>query len=146
LDFYTVCNIKADPLDIKPYAQVFYNLGAQGDVGQSVLNGTPGGAELDPEDSKNDLGWIIGVEGKIDRFSARLDYTQIGSESCVQGLKDATFGSELNSTDVEGFRVGLSCKITKNCWVDANGFFYQAKERDIDQDPQTYQIDLNYKF
>jgi hypothetical protein len=146
LDAYTVCNIKADPVAIKPYIQAWYNLGAQGEKGQSVLNGTPGGAALDPEDSKNDIGWIIGVEGKIDRFAARLDYTQIGSESCVQALKDGTFGSELNSTDVEGFRAGLSYNFSKNCWLDLNGFFYQAKERDIDQDPQTYQLDLNYKF
>jgi hypothetical protein len=146
LDVYTACNIKADPVDIKPYVQAWYNLGAQGEKGQSVLNTTPDGASLDPEDSKNDLGWIIGVEGKIDRFAARIDYAQIGSESCVQALKDSTFGSELNSTDVEGFRAGISSKITKNCWVDLNGFFYQAKERDIDQDPQTYQLDLNYKF
>jgi opacity protein-like surface antigen len=146
LDVYSVCNIKADPVELKPYVQAWYNLGAEGEKGQSVLNGTPDGASLDPEDSKNDLGWIIGVEGKIDRFSVRLDYTQIGSDSCVQALKDGTFGSELNSTDVEGFRAGVTYKFFKNCWLDLNGFFYQAKERDIDQDPQTYQLDLNYKF
>ncbi|MCU0600916.1 MAG: putative porin [Desulfobacterales bacterium] len=144
IDVYVATDIKADPVKIKPYAQVFYNAGAEGDEGQSALNLTPDGASLDPEEEN--LGWIIGCEAKIDKFSCSLDYAQIGADSVIPGLKDADMGSELNSTDVEGFKIGLGYSITKNFGIATTAFLYQAKERDIDQDPQTYQFDLNYKF
>ncbi len=138
LDFYVSSDIKADPVKLTPYGQVFYNLGAEGEEGQSVIAG------LDPEEEN--LGWIIGCDAKIDKFSVGLSYAQIGADSVLQGLKDADFGSQLNSTDVEGFRVDLGYKITKNFGLAATGMFYQAKERDLDQDPTTYQFDINYKF
>jgi len=146
VDLYVAGNIKAEPVTIKPYAQTWYNAGAKGDAGQSVLNGTPGGAVLDPEATENDLAWQIGIESKVDQFTASVDYTQVGSESCVQGLKDADFGADLNSTDVQGFKIGLGYSVTKNCSVAATAFFYEAKERDIDQNSKLYQFDLNYKF
>jgi len=146
VDLFASGIFRTEPVEFKPYAQVFYNIGAEGEKGQDVLNATPGGSALDPEAAENDLGWIIGVESRINRFSVKLDYMQVGADSCVGGLKDATFGADMNLTDVEGFRVGLGYKLTKNCWLDATGFFYEAKERDIDQNPTIYQFDLNYKF
>lgn len=148
IDFYVAGKVKADEIDFKPYGQVWYNAGAKGEKGQSVLNGATGGAALDPEDAENDLGWVVGVEGKMDVFTACVDYTQIGADSCVQGLKDATFGSQLNLTDVKGFRAVLGYNMTKNSWVNVTGFFYEALKRDIPGNPrpQTWQIDLNYKF
>jgi hypothetical protein len=146
LDLDLSSDIKADAVKLSPYGQVFYNFGAKGDEGQSVLNQTPDGASLDPEEGKNRLGWIVGCNAVINKFTAGIAYTQIGSESCVQGLKDADFGSDLNSTDVKGIRADLGYKITKNFGVSATGYFYSALERDIDQDPTTYQFDLNYKF
>lgn len=141
IDFYTAGNFKADPVTVKPYAQIWYNAGAKGDVGQSVLGGT-----LDPEESKNKLGWIIGVDGKVDQFNIGVAYATVGSDSCFPGLKDADFGGMLNSTDVKGFRVDLGYSLTKYCSVSATGMFYQASERDNDQKPQLLQCDLNYKF
>jgi hypothetical protein len=138
IDFYVSSDIKADPVKIKPYGQVFYNMGAEGEKGQSVIAG------LDPEEEN--LGWIVGCETKIDKFSVSLDYAQVGADSVIQGLKDADFGSQLNSTDVEGFKIGLGYSITKNFGLAAAAFLYEAKERDLDQDPKTYQFDMNYKF
>jgi hypothetical protein len=138
IDFYVSSDIKADPVKLTPYGQVFYNMGAEGEEGQSVIAG------LDPEEEN--LGWIVGCDAKIDQFSIGLAYTQVGADSVLQGLKDADFGSALNSTDVEGFRVDLGYKISKNFGLSTTGMFYEAKERDLDQDPTTYQIDMNYKF
>jgi hypothetical protein len=138
IDFYVSSDIKADPAKIKPYAQVWYNMGAEGEEGQSVIAG------LDPEDEN--LGWIVGCETKIDKFSVGLDYSQVGADSVIQGLKDSDFGSQLNSTDVEGFRIGLGYSITKNFGLAATAYLYEAKERDLDQDPKTYHFDMNYKF
>jgi hypothetical protein len=138
IDFYVSADIKADPVKIKPYAQVWYNWGAEGEKGQSVIAG------LDPENEN--LGWIVGCETKIDKFSVSLDYAQVEADSVLQGLKDADFGSQLNSTDVEGFKIGLGYSITKNFGLAAAAFLYEAKERDLDQDPTTYQFDMNYKF
>jgi hypothetical protein len=146
VDLNLSSDIKADMVKLSPYGQVFYNFGAKGDVGQSVLNQTTDGASLDPEEGKNRLGWIVGCNAAIDKFTAGISYAQVGSDSCVYSLKDATFGSELNQTDIKGIRADLGYKITKNFGVNASGFFYSALERDIDQDPTTYQFDINYKF
>jgi hypothetical protein len=146
LDLNLSSDIKADAVKISPYGQVFYNLGAKGDEGQSVLNQTSDGASLDPEEGKNRLGWIVGCNAVIDKFTAGISYAQAGSDSCVYSLKDADFGSDLNSTDVKGIRADLGYKITKNFGVSSTAFFYDALERDIDQNPTLYQFDLNYKF
>ena len=132
IDFYVSSDIKADPVKIKPYAQVFYNVGAEGEEGQSVQSARGATWILKTEN----LGWIIGLRRQNRQIQRQLDYAQIGADSCVQGFKDADFGTELNSTDVEGFRVGLGYSITKNFGIAATAFLYQAKERDIDQDPQ----------
>ncbi len=139
VDFYVESELKLDPVKLYPKAQVFYNVGAKGQPGQSIQD-----ANLDPE--KENLGWLVGIGAKIDRFKLGIDYAQIGADSVIPGLKDADFGDALGSTDVEGFVVGAGFKLTKNSEINATAFLYQAKERDLDQDPKTYQLDLVYKF
>lgn len=139
IDLYLYSDIKTESIKIKPYAQIFYNVGAKGDDGQSVLGG-----DLNPEDEN--LGWIVGCESKIDKFKITVDYAQIGADSCLQGLKDSDFGDALNSTDVQGFKVGLGYDITKNFNVAATAYLYEAMERNLDQAAKTYHLDLNYKM
>ncbi|MEZ4551835.1 MAG: hypothetical protein R2874_15575 [Desulfobacterales bacterium] len=47
---------------------------------------------------------------------------------------------------MEGFKIGVGYKLTKHCELAATAYLYEAKERDIDQNPKTYHVDLKYKF
>jgi len=139
IDFYANGDIKTDMAKITPYTQIFYNMGAEGNPGQSVLGGN-----LDPEEEN--LGWVLGVDTKIDKVKFGVAYAQIGADSVQRDMKDADFGGSLDSTDVQGFKVNLGYALTKHCSVDAAAFFYEAVERDLNQDARTYHFDLNYKF
>lgn len=139
VDLYLSGNIKTDMVKITPYAQVFYNMGAEGEEGQSLFGG-----DLDPEEEN--MGYAVGIKAGIDRFKAGVEYNSIGADACIPLLKDSDFGSVLDLVDVEGFKVSLGYKLTKNCELNATAYLYEAKERDIDQDPKTYHFDLVYKF
>jgi len=139
IDFYTKGDIKTDMAKFSPYAQVFYNIGVKGEEGQSVQGG-----DLDPEEEN--LGWVLGVDTKIDKVKFGVAYAQIGADSVQQGMKDGDFGGSLNATDVQGFKIGLGYALAKHCSVDATAYLYEAMERDLDQDAKTYHLDLNYKF
>ena len=99
---------------------------------------------MDPE--KENMGWLVGIKADIDKFSIAVDYAKIGADSCLAALRDPTFGSALNLVDVQGFKVGMGYQITRNFNFVATAYLYEAAERDIDQDPKTYEFDLNYKF
>jgi hypothetical protein len=139
VDVNVASEIKMDPVTLSPYAHVFYNMGAEGVEGQSFLGGN-----IDPEDEN--MGWLIGIGAKIDKFSVSVDYAKIGADSCIAALKDGDFGNALNSVDVQGFKVGLGYKVTQNFSLAATAYLYEAAERDLDQDAKTYHFDLNYKF
>ncbi|MBC2714151.1 MAG: hypothetical protein HF978_02475 [Desulfobacteraceae bacterium] len=139
IDLYMKADIKTDMAKISPHAQVFYNMGAKGDDGQSIQGG-----DLNPEDEN--LGWLIGVKAKIDRISLGVEYAEVGADSCIPLLKDSDWGGALDSTDVKGFKIGLGYSLTKHCSINGTAYLYEAKERDIDQDPKTYHLDLKYKF
>ena len=139
VDFYTGFNFKIGSVAVSPHAQIFYNFGAAGNAGEGALGG-----DLDPEDEN--LGWLVGVSTKMDRYSFGIEYTEIGADACVQDIKDSDFGSGLDSTDVKGFKVGVGYKVTKHCEFKTTGFFYESLEREIHQNVDRYQIDLKYKF
>lgn len=139
IDLYLDANVKTDMAKISPYAQVFYNMGAEGEEGQSLLGG-----DLDPEEEN--MGYAAGINAGIDKFKLGVEWASIGADSCNPLLKDSDFGSQLKLVDVEGFKIGLGYKITKNYELNATAYLYEAKERDIDQDPKTYHIDMVYKF
>lgn len=139
VDFYTDGKLDAGFAAFSPYAQVFYNMGAEGEAGQSVLGG-----DLDPEEEN--LGWVIGLDAKIDKMKVGLAYAEIGADSVQQGMKDSDFGGLLDSTDVKGFKIGLGYALTKHCSLGATAYLYEAMERDLDQDAQTYHMDMTYKF
>ena len=146
IDLYLKADIKTDMLKISPHAQIFYNIGAEGEEGQSLLSGEQkNGADLlDPEEEN--LGYLLGVKASIDKIKLGVEYASIGADACVPLLKDSDWGSALQYVDVEGFKLGLGYALTKHCELNATAYLYEAKERDIDQDPKTYHIDMVYKF
>lgn len=139
IDLFLGAEIKTDMAKISPHAQIFYNMGAEGVKGQSIQGG-----DLDPEEEN--MGYLVGVSASIAKFKIGVDYASVGADACIPTLKDADWGDALGSTDVEGFKIGLGYKLTKNCELAATAYLYEAKERDIDQDPKTYHVDLKYKF
>ncbi|MFO7559845.1 MAG: putative porin [Desulfobacterales bacterium] len=141
VDFYTKYDLKLDKATISPHAQVFYNVGAKGNAGQSVLGGT-----LDPEDEN--LGWLVGVKAKVDKFGFGVEYGQVGADAAVQDIKDSDWGSSLKSTDIKGWKAGAGYSITKNCGVSVTGYYTEPLEREnyAVKDVKRAQVDLSYKF
>lgn len=138
-DVYVSGNIEAGAAALTPYAQMFYNFGAEGEAGQSILGG-----DLDPEDEN--LGYVVGVDAKVDRIKLGIAWAQIGADSVMQDLKDSSFGNGLGSTDTEGFKLNLGYALTKHFSITGTAYLYEAMERDLDQDARIYQVDLDYKF
>jgi hypothetical protein len=139
VDLYLNADIKTDIAKISPHAQVFYNVGATGDDGQSLFGG-----DLNPEDEN--MGFLVGVTAKIDKIKIGVEYASIGADSCVPLLKDSDWGDALDHVDCEGFKIGLGYSLTKHCELATTAYLYEAKERDNNQDPKTYHFDLKYKF
>lgn len=138
-DIYVSGSIPAGAAALTPYAQVFYNFGAEGEPGQSILGG-----DLDPEDEN--LGYVVGVDAKIDRFRMGVAWARIAADSVMQDLKEGNFGSGIGSTDAEGFKLNLGYALTRHFSVTGTAYLYEAMERDLDQDARIYQLDLDYKF
>jgi hypothetical protein len=140
-DFYAKYDLKMDKATISPHGQIFCNFGAKGDPGEGALGGT-----LDPEDEN--LGWLVGVKAKIQKFSAGVEYGQVGADAAVQDIKDSDWGSGLDSTDIQGWKGGVGYKITKNCEFKVTGYYTEPKEREDNsvKDVRRAQVDLQYKF
>jgi hypothetical protein len=141
MDFFTKYDLKLDKATITPYGQVFYNAGAKGDAGQSVLGGT-----LDPEEEN--LGWLVGIAAKIDKIGFGVEYGQIGADSAIQDIKDSDWGAGLNSTDIKGWKADVGYKLTKNCEFKVTGYYTEPMEREnyAVENVKRAQVDLSYKF
>lgn len=140
LDVYVEAEVKNDNLTIMPFGQIFYNLGAEGEMGQSVQG------SLDPEEEN--LGWLVGAEAKISKFKCSIEYGQVGADACVQDIKDSDWGSGLGSTDIEGWKASVGYKLLKNCEFSITGYYTEPMERKNNsvEDVKRAQIDLKYKF
>lgn len=141
-DLYGSAGIPIDGVNLSLYFQTFYNFGAQGDAGEGVLGGT-----LDPEEEN--MGWVIGASAKIKALSVAYSYAQVGADSCVGGLKDATFGSGVSTadpTDIKGHKISIYYSLTKNFSIGGNMLIYEALERSNQNEVKLYQADLSYKF
>jgi hypothetical protein len=143
IDFYTQYAITMDAMTIMPLAHIFYNAGAKGEPGQSV-----GGENLDPEDTDQNLGWLVGAKAKVDKFSLGVEYGEVGADAAIQDIKDSDWGSSLGSTDIKGWKASAGYKLTKNCQFETTYFYTEPKERkDYKvEDVKRVQVDLKYKF
>ncbi len=139
VDLYLSGDIATDAAALTPYAQAFCNLGAKGEKGQSIQGGN-----LDPE--KENIGYVVGVDAKIDRIKLGVAWAQIGADSVMQALMDSSFGAAIGSTDSEGFKLNLGYALTKHFSITTTAYLCEAKERDLNQHTQLYQLDLDYKF
>jgi len=139
VDLYGQAEIEAGSFTIGPYAQVFKNIGADGDAGESAMD-----ADLDPDD--NDLGWAVGAVIGFMNFEVDYTYIRLEADAFVGGLTDATFGSGIGPTDVKGHRITVSYAFTECFSLGTNVYIYEALERDDEPDGLLYHLEANYKF
>ncbi len=139
VDLYASAGMDFGDIGLTVYGQVFENIGAEGDPGQSVLGGT-----LDPEEEN--IGWTAGIEAEVMQFVLEYSYAELGADSFVPGLTDATFGSGVGDTDVKGHIISLDFNVTKCFTVGGNVYIYEALERDNEPEGVIYHADLVYKF
>ncbi len=136
-DLYAKADFSFDKLTLSPYAQIWKNFGADGDVSQA-------GGGLDPEDE--DLGWVLGVGAKMGAFKLGYAYAVVGADSIVEGLKDSDFGDGAGGVDVKGHKISGGYSFTKNVSAAVTALFYESDERSSDEEVDLYQFDINYKF
>ena len=138
-DLYAQADFTFDKLTLSPYAQVWMNFGADGNVSQA-------GNGLNPKDE--DLGWLAGIDAKMGKFKLGYAYAVVGADSIVAGLKDADFGDGAGAggVDVKGHRISASYSLTKNMSADFTAMLYESDARSVDQKVDLYQFDINYKF
>lgn len=138
-DIYAQADFSVGSFKLSPYAQVWSNFGTDGDVGQGQLGGT-----LDPEDE--DLGWVAGLNAKINQVKFGYAYAVVGADSLFEGLKDSDFGYKADGVDVEGHKINLSYGFTKNVSAGITAMLYESDERSDDEEVDLYQFDVVYKF
>lgn len=139
IDLYTSAKMALSDVKLTFYGQVFDNIGAEGREGEGVLDD-----DLDPEEE--DLGWVLGVAGGFGKFSAAYAYAQVGADSCVGGLKDATFGNGVSSTDLKGHKINLKYDFTKHFSLGGNIWIFEALERSNQNEVTQYELEVNYNF
>ena len=139
-DLYGDARFSLGQIKLSGYVQVFQNLGADGEKGEGTL-----GAELKPKDENT--GWVFGLSGGMNKIKAGYAYAEVGADSCVGGLKDATFGSGVSATDVKGHKLTVTYALTPHCTLDGRVFIYEALERDNQNEVSPlYHFEVNYKL
>ncbi len=139
VDLYAKTEFKAGPVKLSPYAQVWNNLGADGNAGEGQLGG-----ELKPEDEN--LGWVVGLDAKIENIKLGYAYAIVGAD-CIYGeLKDADFGTGISETDIKGHKISASYGFSKNMSTGITAMLYEADERNNQREVNLYQFDVKYKF
>jgi hypothetical protein len=161
IDIYGKIDIDLpNKVKISPYAQIFFNMGADGKKGEGYLIG-------DYEPDSENMGWVLGVDAKVQNASFKISYAQVGADSCVPGLKNGDFGSSIyDGVNVQGAVIAAGYKITKHFSAELTAYFYEpmtdkiALFEEIDDDRlvfdryynedkrnmQLYHLDLKYKF
>ena len=138
-DLYVSVKFPIDKIKFNVYGQIFNNFGADGDDGEGVL-----GSDLDPEDENT--GWVMGLNSEMGKLKCGYAYVQVGADSCIGGLKDADFGSGVSKTDLKGHKIKIGYKITDHFKLGLTALFYEALERNNQNEADLYQVDMVYKF
>ena len=139
VDLYAAAELDLGDIGLTLYGQVFENIGAEGDSGQSVLGG-----DLDPEDEN--MGWVVGFKAELMKFVLEYAYAQVGADAFVGELTDATFGSGVGLTDLKGHLISLDYNVTKCFAIGGNIYIYEAMERDNEPEAVLYHAEVKYKF
>lgn len=144
VDLYGNYGMKVGDVGIGLEGHVWKNLGADGSQGMSHV-GSDDTSDIDPEDA--DMGYVLGVSAKLDKFSLGYSYGYVEADSVWGAVKDSDFGDTagLTDTDVKGHKISAGYKVTKNF---ALGLTYMdvTSIDGFDRDGELYQLDFKYKF
>lgn len=129
------------------YGHVWQNFGADGDPGESQAKDFP----KKPGDA--DLGWVIGLDAKLDKVRLGYAYAMVEADSMYGYLGDSDFGDGLgmSKTNKKGHRVQAGYDFTKNWSADITWMSYEQEEAYYSANNKVdsvdlYQFDVNYKF
>lgn len=112
------------------------NFAADGPTGQVT--------GCDPE--ANDTAWALGARIAVRKVGIEYTYAHIESDAVYSQLNDATFGSPLGTTDVEGHVVTLSYALTERLKLSAQAYLTNPIVRTSPDDGQLYLVDATWKF
>ena len=142
VDLYGEVGVKPKDLpEAKLYANVWQNLSADGSASQ-VSTGAPA---LDPSD--NDLGYVLGVDGKYGKFSLGYAYAHVEADSTFGKIVDADFATAVGDTNTEGHILRAGYEVTKSLTLNVTAMFTSTIEEESGWgDGSLYQFDANWKF
>lgn len=146
-DLYGKVSFPVSSAKLSLYGHIWQNFGADGDVGESQAKGFP----KKPGDA--DLGWVVGLDAKIDKVKLGYAYAVVEADSMYGYLGDSDFGDGLgmSKTNKKGHRVQAGYDFTKNWSADITWMNYKQDDAYYTADNKVdsvdlYQFDLNYKF
>ncbi len=133
-------------IEVKPYAHLALNLGADGDKTQARSN-TAGESEPDSDD----FAGMLGFDLKRGKWSLGYGYAYIEADAVFGPARDSDFGETagLQDTDIQGHVLKLGYSPVKNVTLGASLLYLQrinnvvASEADA---AQLLQLDAVYKF
>lgn len=146
-DLYGKVSFPVAAAKLSLYGHIWQNFGADGDIGESQAKGFP----KKPEDA--DLGWVLGVDVKIDKVKLGYAYAVVEADSLYGYLGDSDFGDGLgmSKTNKKGHRLQAGYSFTKNWAADVTWMTYEQDESYYSTDNKVdsvdlYQFDVSYKF
>ncbi|KAF0189840.1 MAG: hypothetical protein FD168_138 [Desulfobulbaceae bacterium] len=146
-DLYGDVSFPVGPVDLKLYGQGWLNFAADSDKGvtQSAIMGLGEDAE------GNDMGWSLGLSGKMDQVRFAYSYSVVEADSIYGGYVDIA-NAVAGTTNVQGHKAGVGYDVTKNWALDFTYYnFENIEDAGVTklttvEDVQTYQFDVTYKF
>lgn len=152
-DIYGSIGTKVGDVGLTAYAQFAKNFGADnGDLGDTKQPGSGSPAYPAYDAESNDQAWVLGLEAKYDRLKLSYSYAHIEGDAVPWFMTDSDFGAAIPGSDislnVEGHKIGVEYKLTKNCAVAATAMLTELIEENgsSDKEGELYQFDLKYKF
>jgi hypothetical protein len=150
-DQYSMRVVGADPEDLTyELADIMMSVsGKAGDValklyGEAIMN--LGAEESVMDDDEKDMAWVLGIEAKFAGLKLGYAYGLREYQSVPMALVDQDFAMAGDTTNVEGHRICAGYDISKNCALGMQVFMTECEESDYDDEWQTWQFDLKYKF
>lgn len=143
---------KFGDVSVKALGEFAMNFGADNDYSQGNDFGKAPAALADYKPEDNDMAWMLGLQAKIDRFSAKYAYAHIEGDAIPWFVSDSDFGvgalRSSRSINVKGHSLGLGYAVTKNFSVGASAMFTKLIEPASGSDDKgtLYQFDAVYKF
>lgn len=144
-DLYGKVSFPVSSVKLSLYGHIWQNFGADGNIGQSQAKDFP------KQSGDADLGWVVGLDAKIDKIRLGYAYAVVEADSLYGALTDSDFGDGISTTNKKGHRVQAGYDFTKNWAADFTWMNYKQDEAYYSANNKVdsvdlYQFDVSYKF